>query len=347
MSIKLGPINLVQGVEKFSERIMQEKEKRRQVELLPFGVKYLDDALNGIRRDDFIVFTVRTGGGKTQLASTIAMHNASIGKRVFFFALEAANFEIERRIKYQILSHVYYNVLNKSAINLNFQDWYDGLIKDDEILEAEDLIEKKWACDYETLSIIYRNNSSYTVEDFERQLFAYKDRADLFVLDHLHFFDFDEKNENLAYKKIVKKISDVSQILNKPVVMVVHLRKSDRGSRTLIPSEEDVHGSSDIVKIPTKIITVAKATNIERSQEMIQSKQWPTYMRIAKNRSDMARTFYPAVVLFSQKKSRYESKYKIGQLNYDETEWKETHFKDWPEWAKKNGNTGIWEENRL
>jgi hypothetical protein len=180
--------------------------------------------------------------------------------------------------------------------------------------------------------------------DLEKQMMAVKEKADLFVIDHLHFFDFeDEKQtENAGFKKIMKRISDFSQKFSKPVVLIAHLRKSDRGNRTLIPSEEDFHGTSDIVKMPTKIITMASATDEERTPEMINKNQWPTYVRVAKCRGDMSRTKYPAMMLFSQTKSGYEKEYKLGQLNFDETDWTKTETTKYPKWAKQGDKYGIW-----
>jgi replicative DNA helicase len=338
-SVRLGKLNLVPEIKNASEQIKLEREKRKDISILPFGISYLDDALNGIRKDDFVLIGAKTGLGKTALATSIAMNNARIGKRVFFFALEAAELEIERRIKYQILSHIFYNVTpdseEKRAINLNYMDWYDGKIKQQVIIDAESAIEETWTKDFETLKVVYRQNSEYTVENLTAQMSTYQDQADLFVIDHLHYFDFDDQNENRAYKTIMKKISDMAQILKIPVVMVAHLRKSDKSAKSLIPSEDDFHGTSDIVKIPTKIITIAAARSIERTPQMIADYSWPTFFRIAKCRTESARCNFPGVVLFSAFKNCYEQRYKIGSLSYDESEWKQIEVGAYPKWAKK------------
>lgn len=339
MSVRIGPIDLVPEIKRVSDIIKTEREKRKEVEILNFGIDYLDHCLNGIRKDDLILIGARTGIGKTALATSIAMNNSVRGKRTFYFALEAAELEIERRIKYQIISHVFYNVIpdseEKRKVNLNFMDWYDGKIKNDFILEAEKTIEESWTKDFDCLSVIYRGTSEYTVEDLIMKMMLLQDQADLFVIDHLHYFDFDDQNENRAYKMIMKRISDIAQNINIPVVMVAHLKKSDRSSKVLIPSEEDFHGSSDIVKIPTKIITIAGAKNIERSQKMIDENIWPTYVRIAKCRTESARCNYPGLLYFSAFKNTYEKKYILGTLDFSETEWSELDRLKYPKWAKR------------
>ncbi len=49
----------------------------------------------------------KTGIGKTALATITALHNCQQGKRVHYFALEAEEREIERRMKFQIIADLY------------------------------------------------------------------------------------------------------------------------------------------------------------------------------------------------------------------------------------------------
>ena len=88
-------------VEEERERIEQSKQ------LMSYGVKYLDDALGAIIPNDLIVLGAKTGAGKTSLAQSIALHVAQTHP-VHYFALEAENYEIERRIKYGMVSKAFY-----------------------------------------------------------------------------------------------------------------------------------------------------------------------------------------------------------------------------------------------
>lgn len=336
----IGKVNLLEKVKTVFDSLLIEKEKRQNIEILPFGIKYLDDCLNGIRKDDLVLVGARTGSGKTQLLTNIAMHNANIGKKVMFFALEAADLEIERRIKFQILSKAYYEYFKSIGLNapydLNFMDWYDGKLNNNQqIIQAEELIEKNWSEHYKNLIIRYRENSTYTINDLSIDMHAFKDKVDLFIIDHLHYFDFEGENENREYKKIIKQISDLAQKANKPIVIAAHLRKADRSANYIAPNEDDFHGTSDIVKIPTKIITIASAKDIERTPKNILDCEWPTYVRVAKCRTDKSRCMYPALVLFSSKKNSYEENYKLGKLNFNETQWQPLEKQEIPKWAQK------------
>src|SRR4051812_7956577 len=73
-----------------------------------FGITYLDDALNGIRRSDLVIIAARTGAGKTELAATLALKNCLSGSKAILIALEAERFEVLRRLKYQMVASVFF-----------------------------------------------------------------------------------------------------------------------------------------------------------------------------------------------------------------------------------------------
>src|SRR5690348_4241502 len=94
----------------FGGRIKGERVERLEMakRRLSFGVKFLDDALGGIAQKDIVLLGAKTGIGKTTMASIIAESNAEKGRHVHYFALEAEDREIERRIKFRILSRLAY-----------------------------------------------------------------------------------------------------------------------------------------------------------------------------------------------------------------------------------------------
>ena len=86
-----------------SSNFIDERQHRQKNKLLKFGVSFVDDSLLGILPDDLILVGAPSGVGKTQFCVNLALANVSVGKRVHFFALEAGKYEIERRLKWQIL----------------------------------------------------------------------------------------------------------------------------------------------------------------------------------------------------------------------------------------------------
>ena len=69
----------------------------------PFGVKLLDDATGGIRREDVVMVCAKTGGGKTSMMIHIASNAVIGGANVLYLAYEGRLIDIWR-------DHMYYFV---------------------------------------------------------------------------------------------------------------------------------------------------------------------------------------------------------------------------------------------
>jgi hypothetical protein len=311
-------------------RVRGERRERIQLgsQALSFGVSFLDQATGGIIANDVILVGAKTGIGKTALATSIALHNCRQGKRVHYFALEAENREIERRMKFQIIAAEYYG----SRVHhppIRYLDWRMGRL--DGLLDTyEDWAEEQLAQATRTLHTYYRINS-FTSDDFSRQLEEIKDETDLVVLDHVHYVDTDDDaNENRAQKRLVKQIRDSALEAGKPMLVVAHVRKGERARfEPLVPSLDDFHGSSDIPKIATKAVMLAAAYDAPNKQPYL----WNTYMQVLKCRLDMSVSRYVAMVVFDNRRNLYEENYVLGRLVDQGRAFSELPQDERPVWA--------------
>lgn len=332
MTAPAAPFDFGIGFKPFADRVKTERADRltRAPNILSFGVKFLDVALGGIFANDLVLLGAALGRGKTELATLIAMANAKAGKRVHYLALEAEENEIERRIKYKLLvslvagSPMGYRQLHR----FNPLDWYAGKLEDVAgPLDAD--MSRLLARDYATLKTFYRVRE-FTGTQMERLLLAIQDETDLVILDHLHYVDSEDKDENRGVKAIVKKLRDAALDIGKPVILVAHVRKSDRKAKQLIPTEEDFHGSSDVPKIATKAIMLAPA------RDQPQSAPWrsPTYIHPVKCRVDGQRTRYPALVDFDARASQYVDDFALGRLTPGGDKFELLKPGEYPAWSK-------------
>lgn len=327
------------GFQGSAVRVTGEADERRVLasRRLAFNVTFLDDALGGILPNDLVVIGARTGAGKTQLASLIAQENAKAGRRVHYFALEAEPREIERRMKYRILVDAFFQVVppseerNRAARRLSYRAWYAGEV-DDVLGQLERAADAWLAKHYSTLSTYYRG-TSFTVEDLERGIRSVQDDTDLVVLDHLHYVDGDDPSENRLYKQVVKRLRDISLTIGKPVVLIAHLRKKDRGHNPPVPDIDDFHGTSDVVKIATKVILIARAPREDHEADYV----WPTYMHAAKDRMDGGTSSYVARLTYSSRTGGYQAQYRLGRVLGDEFVSLPAGER-LPYWAEKGGN---------
>lgn len=276
--------------------------------LLSFGNTFLDDSLLGIRPDDLVLVGAPSGVGKTQFCVNVALANVTAGKRVHFFALEAGEYEIERRLKYQIIAEQFYS--NPARPNLGrplrFDEWEVGEF--DEVLKPyEEMAEKYCSNMFTNLHTFYKGEHFDVSQLIEFVTFV-QDDTDLIIVDHVHYFDWDDQNDNRAIKEIAKTARDLCLRAEKPIVLVAHLRKRDKQNAELAAGLDEFHGSSDLTKIATKVITIAPGGPAENGGYL-------TYVRTPKNRHSSSSSRFIAQMIFNEKQGGYEKEYKVGWAN--------------------------------
>jgi len=251
---------------------------------------------------------------------------ASEGRRVFFFALEAAEGEIESKLFYRELATLCYREKVVPPQGMRFVDFRRGRcswVPQKLIDKAEREVEQRLAG-----VRTYYKGKEFSAKDVHRLFLAHQDSADLFILDHVHYIDHDDSNENRALKDITKAIRDAALLMGKPVICVAHLRKKLAGDKRLLPGLDDFHGSSDLVKIATKVLIVGRAWE-QTPKEKYHS---PTYMHIAKDRS-AGQCRQIALFNFDMRRWRYSSKYVLGIAKGGKT-FTATSILDRPSWAE-------------
>jgi replicative DNA helicase len=322
------------GFKSFPDRCNGERGRRLEIgkRKLSFGVSFLDASLGGIFPNDVILIGAKTGRGKTQLASIISQSNAMKGKRVHYFALEAEEDEIERRAKFSVL----YETVRQTCTQMrggyervdrmNYLDWYAGDLED-VTAPLEDLAQQVVEKRFRTLNTFYRTKDFYA-SHFESLVREVENDTDLIVLDHLHYVDSDEENENKGYKEIVKRIRDLAITFSRPIVVVAHLRKSERRNAALVPNEEDFHGTSDVPKMATKAIILAEDKTTDTGDPCL----WSTFIAPVKCRLDGSRARYVGRVNFDIRSGRYVDEFETGSIVGDKFEI--TDNRKLPRWAK-------------
>lgn len=286
----------------------------------------LDDYLRALLPTDLVLLGAPTGIGKTDLALNITTTNAFLGKRVHYFALEAEPREIERRTKFAMLSAKAYEAKHEQRSQLNYADWRLG--RCEHICnEFNDAVDKAFAV-LGPLFTFYRGNK-FNARDLEREILEVHESTDLIVVDHLHYIDSDNENEARALGDTVKTIRDIALNVGKPVILVAHLRKKEQGSKRLVATIDDFHGSSNITKICTQAIVLDRCLVIEPSKWFLS----PTFVSILKDRRSGPMPF-AAVMNYDRRTKSYASSYTLGRLTKGGAEWEALSFNDIPEWAK-------------
>jgi len=317
------------GFQTAPQRIKGERDERRDLtsRALPFHIPFLDDILRSLLPKDLILLGAETGAGKTEMARLIASASANIGKHVFYFALEAEHREIERRDKYSILCDLILEKRPQRIGEMNYPDWYRG--KCDDAIHGLDAIADEIITERRSTLHTYYRGSKFDTKEIKRLFVAHQTQADLFIVDHLHYVDIDDENENRGFKTAIKLIRDVALDIGKPVILIAHLRKSDSRGKTLVPRLEDFHGSSDIIKVVTHSIMLAPARTMPSHKPGVSN----TFMYVPKDRHGGS-TGLLALCEFDYRRKAYAEHYTLGRANGDQFE--PLGSLDAPRWAKRH-----------
>lgn len=271
-----------------------------------FGIGFLDDAIRGILPTDIVLIGAATGVGKTEIASAIAMNGARNGRTVHFFALEAEKWEIERRLKYAELARLFYSGPHRDmpGLHLNYLDWRWGDY-DDSLAELERKAEQTVSMDLGNLNVIYREKD-FGVKDFLDYFEHIQHETDLVILDHLHFFDFDDENELRALRKAIKVIRDAALRHAKPVILLAQLRKANLQPGEL-PSIHEFHGPADVTRQATAVVMLSLSESDEADESV-------TRMQVVKCRGRGEVRRFVAMMRYDTRSNTYTPNYYLARV---------------------------------
>ena len=331
----------------------KEEEERTSItenDICTFGLKMLDDPLGGLLRHDMCVIGADSGIGKTELSINIALHNAERGKKVVLYSLEGGAKQAIARIKWNKMCRKYYEKY-KNGTTIDMRAWQMNRHENSAMMSQieneclmdmnKEMLTNLYIYDSETVPtladfmqslncfIAEKDQETPETYDFKR-LIGEKHNVDLIIIDHLHYFSLTSSNEYQETSEIVKKIKDITNTYNIPVILISHLRKKDKERG--LPNQEDFHGTSNISKVASLAITIAPCPIGEDHSLGV----YPTWFRICKARTGRMSNL-ATQCNFNTRTNQYDQHYRVFTLAMDNP--KEELIGDrMPRWAKQYEN---------
>lgn len=321
------------------ERIDDERRMIDVSKIPTFGISFLDEALDGMLKNDLVVIGSDSGVGKSDFCLNMALHNAMRGLQVGLYYIEGGANEAVYRIKWKMMCAEYYSN-NNFGLDMDYRKWRMNKIDNPLI----DQIEK--TC-YQNLYEKIKNNiliadikAGMTVKDLndsfikgfgciKQNEYGFDSEhinADIIIIDHLQYFDLtNPKNEYAEMTAILKQVNNICQFYKVPVVLVSHLRKKDKDRG--LPSQEDFFGTSNIPKISSVSITICPDYEDSDCEQNI----YPTWFRVVKSRTGV-RSNISGRLFFDTKLGKYRNQYQMFKLVQDVPN-KPLTIIDRPKWA--------------
>jgi replicative DNA helicase len=331
MSLDLGPQFQAEG-----EHFRRFKERRDAVNAkrVPTGIAFLDDCISGLRPGGLLLVGAGTGVGKSALAFGFALAAAVAGYRPHLFALEAEEGEVGDRLAFQELGKY-------EKHGRDFRSFMDGDLK---ALEAKhwSKIEKALLPKLDSIATLYKKRGDFTNKTLLQVLAEIGPKAELVILDHIHFIDSDNDNEYSTQRKAIRDLRDLALNSRVPVVAVSHMRKKssqDRGR--LMPSMDDLHGSSELSKSATDVVLIERDWDAEPPAPHLS----PTLFMVPKDRRGRGGRLI-ARCNYDMSSGTYEEPYQLGRAVWDRGErFEPVPSRRIPFWARRavrsNGEVPI------
>jgi replicative DNA helicase len=114
----------------------------------------------------------------------------------------------------------------------------------------------------ETLSIL-DSSDRLTIQDLLDLIVSHKERFDLIIIDHIHFFKKNGRGVTEDIDEIILEIQNLAKKLEVPIITIAHVRKlnSDRP-----PDLDDLRDSSSLSQVPSVVMFLYRKKN-EKAEE--------------------------------------------------------------------------------
>lgn len=233
----------------------------------PTGLKFLDEATDGINKGEVWVIAGKSGAGKTALSMQIfRSFGENPNHTVLFLSLEMKGWELAGRMFCEI-NDVVYSDLKQGIFPEGFEEK-----------------EKKFR-EYIMLRDFEIFEYGYKFDEIEKILqTAYsKRKPDVMFIDFIQLIEWKAfGEERLALMEYIRKLKELAKRLNIGIVVVSQLRRFPSGADyQREPDITDLKGSGSLEQTSDKVILVYKKEEKNIKTGHVTAKH---YIHLAKNR---------------------------------------------------------------
>lgn len=282
-----------------------------------FGIPFLDDALLGLFAGETTLVGARTGGGKTEFATQVLLHQQSgdNAKAVLYFALDHEQGEIEKRLLYRLLVERFRMDASdqKSYLRLRYAEWragnYSQLFA---AYENELRMQVQLLLSTSETRFLYKKGE-LDAEEIAGMIQTRGSDFNLIIVDHFHALRFSGDRFD-SQSRSMRVLAQAAQQANRPLLILGQFKKRGPANRFSIPDLEEFSGPMDLMYIPNNIVVFAPNTKDKVGFG-------ETFFHVAKARIAADSKAFVGVHSFNLAAKTYSDKYTLKKfLPYSEPE---------------------------
>ena len=234
---------IVNTINKLKERF-EEKEEKEFIDPIgiinkpyTWGTKGLDNEITPIARNHFIILVGESGAGKTAYTFDMALKNAELGHKVHYLSLEMETENIFVRIA-------------RSFAGITKYQWRDKEL----IIDAQKTIYHNKIKELKEIKTFYPIGGAGSKCDINWIIGKIKQsKSDLFFIDNMDLIMKDTDLTKLDNEEdISKRLSDITNELQIPVILVHHFKKGNdksgaRGIDSVRGSGKITHNADNVI----------------------------------------------------------------------------------------------------
>ncbi len=253
-----------------------ELNNTRPEDVMSFGYSWMDEHLTGFFKGELVVIGGESGTGKTTFATNIILKAAEKGRKCMLFALE------DRLADYGIKA-IYFELGRLRKIgdvfieNWSWNDYRTNNIK----TEGYPEMRKKAVENLKNENILFHNcpELDMNMDTLEKIIEKRSlEGVELFLIDHLHYFDFQKQgNDTKAdyIEKMMVRLRKLQARTGARILLIVHYKKL--GGKK--PSLDSFKDSISIVQNANYVI------NLWRDRALDTKDRYKTIVSIPKTRN--------------------------------------------------------------
>ena len=201
-------------------------------EIIPTGLKALDEQCGGVASSLLTVVAGRPGMGKSALLLNLAIESGLRGRKVLYFSLEDAKIYQQKRMLARLAD------VDMKKIMLNRTDAAESK----KLLNAQIILAQRKS------PLFWINDSVKTSNQLAQAAILHKTTLglDLILVDHLGYLRDEGKDEYQIASAAVRSLAVLAKDLKIPIVLAVQLNRRVEERQSKIPQLSDLRASGRI-----------------------------------------------------------------------------------------------------